>query len=120
MANAQVNVEQIFEWDTDILYLGGPGLFPYSKEDVVNNQVEGLDLTSMSAIKNGRVYDTTLGMWNWYTPNPDAPLVYAWMACNAYPDEFADYPLEDTIRDYYKQWYGYDVTDADMAEMLSY
>ncbi len=120
MANAQVNVEQIFEWDTDILYLGGPGLFPYSKEDVVNDRVEGLDLTSMSAVKNGRVYDTTLGMWNWYTPNPDAPLVYAWMACNAYPDEFADYPLEDTIRDYYKQWYGYDVTDADMAEMLSY
>lgn len=120
MANAQINVEQLFTWDTDIIYVGGPGLCPFSSGDIMNNDVEGLDITSLSAVKNGRVYDTTLGMWNWYTPNPDAPLVYAWMACRAYPEQFADYPLEDTIREYYKTWYGYDVTDADMAEMLSY
>ena len=59
-------------------------------------------------------------MWNWFTPNPDAPLVLAWLACRTYPEEFADYPLEDTIRSYYKQWYGYDVTDEELAEMLSY
>ena len=40
-------------------------------------------------------------MWNWFTPNPDAPLVLAWLASRTYPDAFADYPLEDTIREYY-------------------
>ena len=82
--------------------------------------MEGADFSSMTAVQNGRVYGTTLGMWNWFTPNPDAPLVLAWMACKTYPDAFADYPLEDTIRDYYLEWYGYAVTDEEMQEMLVY
>ena len=72
------------------------------------------------AVVGRYLHGTTLGMWNWFTPNPDAPLVLAWLACRTYPEEFADYPLEDTIRDYYKQWYGYDVTDEELAEMLRY
>lgn len=44
----------------------------------------------------------------------------AWLACNTYPDAFADYPLGDTIKEYYKIWYGYDVTDDELEEMLLY
>ena len=43
-----------------------------------------------------------------------------WLACNTYPDAFADYPLGDTIKEYYKTWYGYDVTDDELEEMLLY
>lgn len=50
----------------------------------------------------------------------DAPLVLAWLASRTYPDAFADYPLEDTIREYYKTWYGYDVTDDELVQMLVY
>lgn len=116
----QVNMEQVYSWDPDILFLDGPGLLSLTSEDVLTNSVEGTDFSTLSAVQNGRVYDTTLGMWNWFTPNPDAPLVFAWMACNTYPDAFANYPLEDTIKEYYKTWYGYDVTDEDMADMLQY
>ena len=42
------------------------------------------------------------------------------MACKTYPEAFADYPLEETIKEYYKTWYGYDVTDEELAEMLEY
>lgn len=116
----QVNMEQVYDWDPDILFLDGPGLLPLKTADVLENNVEGTDFSTLTAIKNKRVYNTTLGMWNWFTPNPDAPLVLAWMACNTYPEAFADYPLEDTIREYYHDWYGYDVTDADLEEMLQY
>lgn len=116
----QVNMEQVYNWDPDILFLDGPGLLSLKTADVLENNVEGTDFSTLTAVKNKRVYDTTLGMWNWFTPNPDAPLVFAWMACNTYPEAFADYPLEDTIREYYHDWYGYDVTDADLEEMLQY
>lgn len=116
----QVNMEQVYNWDPDILFLDGPGLLSLTSADVLNNNVEGTDFSTLSAVKNKRVYDTTLGMWNWFTPNPDAPLVYAWLAVNTYPEAFADYPLENTIRTYYHDWYGYDVTDADLEEMLQY
>ncbi len=117
---AQTSMEQIYSWDTDILFLDGPGLLNLKTADVLENKVEGADFSTLKAVQNGRVYDTTLGMWNWFTPNPDAPLVYAWLASKTYPEAFADYPLEDTIRTYYHDWYGYDVTDAELAEMLSY
>lgn len=116
----QVSMEQIYTWDPDILFLDGPGLLPLRTQQVLDNQVDGADFSTLSAVKNGRVYGTTLGMWNWFTPNPDAPLVLAWMACNAYPDAFADYPLEDTIKSYYLEWYGYEVTDEELQEMLVY
>ena len=113
---AQASMEQIYKWNPDILFLDGPGLLPLKTEDVLNNKVEGADFSTLTAVKNKRVYDTTLGMWNWFTPNPDAPLVLAWMACNTYPEAFADYPLEDVIR----QYYDYDITDEEMQEMLQY
>ncbi len=116
----QVSMEQIYVWDPDILFLDGPGLLSMNTQQVLNNEVEGADFSILSAVQNGRVYDTTLGMWNWFTPNPDAPLVLAWMACNTYPEAFADYPLEDTIKDYYLEWYGYEVTDEELQEMLLY
>lgn len=116
----QVNMEQVYNWDPEILFLDGPGLLNLTTADVLENKVEGADFSMLSAVKEERVYDTTLGMWNWFTPNPDAPLVYAWMACNTYPEVFADYPLEDTIREYYKQWYGYEITEDEMEDMLQY
>ena len=117
---AQTSMEQVYSWDPDILFLDGPGLQPLRTDDVLSGNVDGTDFSTLTAVQNGRVYNTTLGMWNWFTPNPDAPLVLAWLACKTYPDAFADYPLADTIKEYYKTWYGYDVNDAELEEMLLY
>ena len=117
---AQTSMEQIYSWDPDILFLDGPGLQPLKVDDVLSGNVDGADFSSLTAVQNKRVYNTTLGMWNWFTPNPDAPLVLAWLACKTYPEAFEDYPLEDTIKEYYQTWYGYDVTDDELAQMLEY
>ena len=117
---AQTSMEQVYSWDPDILFLDGPGLQPLRTEDVLTGNVDGADFSTLTAVQNGRVYNTTLGMWNWFTPNPDAPLVLAWLACNTYPEAFADYPLEETIKTYSHDWYGYDVADDELEEMLLY
>lgn len=116
---AQVNFEQINQWDSDILFLDGPGLLNITTEDVYNNSVEGADFSGLSAVANKRVYNTKLGMWNWLTPNPDGPLVLGWMAQETYPEEFKDYPLKEKIKDYYKKWYNYDLTDQELEDMFS-
>ncbi|WP_313583831.1 ABC transporter substrate-binding protein [Lacrimispora sp.] len=118
MGFAQVSFEQIYEWNPQVLFLNGPGLLKLNRQDVIDNKVEGVDFSTIKAVKDKRVYNTTLGMWNWFTPNPDAPLVLAWLACNTYPEEFADYPLETVIRDYYQNFYGYEITDDEMKGML--
>ncbi|WP_313077129.1 hypothetical protein [Lacrimispora sp.] len=67
---------------------------------MIDNKVKSVYFLTIQAVKDKRVYNTTLGMWNWSTSNSDATLVLAWLAYNTYPEEFSDHPLEARIRDY--------------------
>ena len=116
---AKTNVEQIYSWNPEILFLDGPGLLDIKTKDVYDNSVEGIDFSNLIAVKNKRVYNTKLGMWNWFTPNPDGPLVLAWLAKSTYPDYFKDYDLKEKIKGYYKQWYKYDLTDEEIEDMFN-
>ena len=116
---ANVNVEQIYSWNPDIFYLDGPGLLNIKTEDVYNNSVEGFDFSNLKSVKDKRVYNSKLGMWNWLTPNPDAPLVLAWLASETYPEAFKDYDLNKVIKDYYQKWYNYELTDEQMEDMFN-
>lgn len=116
---AQVSFEEIYDWDPDVIFLNGPGIMAISSQEILDNSIEGIDFSPLSAVENGRVYNSKLGMWNWFTPNPDGPLVLAWLAKCAYPKEFADYPLEETIKDYYQKWYNYELNDKQLEDMFS-
>ncbi|NMW85150.1 ABC transporter substrate-binding protein [Peptoniphilus sp. AGMB00490] len=115
---AKVSIEQFYQWDPDILYLDGPGLLDITTKDVFENSVEGINFSNMKAVKDKKVYNTKLGMWNWFTPNPDGPLVLAWLAKSTYPEEFKDYDLKAMIKDYYKTWYGYELTNEQIEDMF--
>lgn len=116
---ANVNVEQIYAWNPDVFYLDGPGLLNIKTEDVYNNSVEAFDFSNLKSVKDKRVYNSKLGMWNWLTPNPDAPLVLAWLASETYPDAFKDYDLNKVIKDYYQKWYNYELTDEQIEDMFN-
>ena len=115
---AKVSIEQFYQWNPDILYLDGPGLLDITTKDVYGNSVEGINFSNMKAVKNKKVYNTKLGMWNWFTPNPDGPLVLAWLAKSTYPEEFKDYDLKAMIKDYYKIWYRYELNDEQVEDMF--
>lgn len=115
---AQVNLEQVYDWNPDILFLNGRGLSKISREDVLNNKVEGADFSPLKAVADKKVFRTDLGMWNWFTPNPDAPLVYAWLAKETYPEEFKDYDLNSQIKNYYKTFYNYELSDEEVEGMF--
>lgn len=116
---AKVNVEQIYAWNPDVFYLDGPGLLNIKTEDVYNNSVEGFDFSNLKSVKDKRVYNSKLGMWNWLTPNSDAPLVLAWLASETYPDAFKDYDLKKVIKDYYQKWYNYELSDEQIEDMFN-
>ncbi|WP_019213495.1 ABC transporter substrate-binding protein [Fenollaria massiliensis] len=115
---AKVSIEQFYQWNPDILYLDGPGLLDITTKDVFENSVEGINFSNMKAVKDKKVYNTKLGMWNWFTPNPDGPLVLAWLAKSTYPEEFKDYDLKAMIKDYYKTWYDYELTNEQIEDMF--
>lgn len=115
---AQVSFEQVYDWDPDILFLNGRGLSKISRDEVLNNSVEGADFSPLKAVNDKKVFRTDLGMWNWFTPNPDAPLVLAWLAKETYPEQFKDYDLNAKVKDYYKTFYNYELSDKEVESMF--
>lgn len=113
----QVNAEQLLAWDPDVILVTGKGMSSMTAAEILGNEVEGLDLSKLSAVRNGEVHTTELGMWNWFTPNPDAPVVANWLGSKLYPNEFADVDLVTMTQDYYQQMYGHQVS-ADRAARI--
>ncbi|RSZ63877.1 ABC transporter substrate-binding protein [Corynebacterium hylobatis] len=112
-----VNAEQLLAWDPDVIFVTGKGQSSMTAAEILNNEIEGIDLSGLSAVQNGEVYSTELGMWNWFTPNPDAPVVANWLGSRLYPEQFEDVDLVQMTQDYYEQMYGHEVS-ADRAAQI--
>ena len=110
-----VNMEQIYEWDPEIIIL--TTFTETMPDDLYNNTIDGQDWSQVSAVKNGKVYKEPLGVYRWYVPCGDTPLMVKWMAKTVHPEIF-DYDMITEIKDYYKEFYDYDVTDEQAQGIL--
>ena len=111
-----VNMEQIYKWNPDIIYISN-----FSKtlpEDLLNNRVKGQDWSRVKAIKEGRVYKIPLGIYRWFPPSADAPLMLKWMAQIHHPDLFNDYSIKEEIKHHSLRFYNYVLSDEQVENIL--
>ncbi|WP_182347170.1 ABC transporter substrate-binding protein [Tomitella gaofuii] len=114
---AAVTAEQVLAWDPDVILIGGSGQAGITPEQMLSNTVDGLDLSALRAVQEGRVFSNDLGMWSWFTPNPDAPLIADWLGKVLYPSRFDDVDLIAETRDYYQDVYGVELS-RDQADSI--
>lgn len=110
-----VNMEQIYNWNPEIIYL--TNFTEIQPEDLYNNTIPGQDWSEVEAVKNKQVYKIPLGIYRWFPPSGDAPLMLKWLANNNQPELF-NYDMNAEIKSYYKDFYGYDVTDEEVEQIL--
>jgi iron complex transport system substrate-binding protein len=111
-----VNMEQIYAWDPDVIYI--TNFTPVQPEDIYQNTAAGQDWSSLKAVQNGRVHKVPLGIYRWFPPSGDTPLMLKWLAQKNHPDLFT-YSIETEIKNYYKTHYAYDLTDAEVNFILN-
>ncbi|UED81702.1 ABC transporter substrate-binding protein [Lysinibacillus sp. CD3-6] len=111
-----VNMEQIYNWDPDIIYI--TNFTETQPEDLFNNTIDGQDWSQLKAVKNKQVYKVPLGIYRWYPPNGDAPLMLKWMAQHNHPEIF-DYNMTEEIKNYYTKFYNYNVTEEQIKDILN-
>ena len=111
-----VNMEQIYEWNPDLIII--TTFTETMPEDLYNNTIDGQDWSHIDAVKNGKVYKEPLGVYRWFPPSGDAPLMLMWMANTLYPEVF-DYDMEDEIEEYYERFYNYDLEEKQIEGILS-
>jgi len=109
--NTEVNMEQIYQWNPDYIFI--TNFTSMQAEDVLNNNVEGLDWSGLKAVQNGNVYKNPLGIYRWFTPTADSALMLEWVAQKIYPGYFNYYDIEEEIRSHYKTYYGYELSDTE-------
>ena len=102
-----VNMEQIYSWNPEIIYI--TNFTEIQPEDLYTNTIPGQDWS--------QAYKIPLGIYRWFPPSGDAPLMLKWLANHNQPDLF-DYDMNAEIKSYYKDFYGYDVTDEDVEQIL--
>lgn len=109
------NFEDIMNWNPDIVYLTNfEGTMP---NDLYNNSIDGQDWSEINAIKNSKVYRIPLGIYRWYPPSLDGPLMLKWMAQKNYPELF-DYNMKNELKKYFTEFHHYDLSDDEIDGIL--
>lgn len=107
---AAVSMETVLAWNPDVILTWDP-------------QVKQLILSDprwaeVNAVKTGRVYVIPRGLRSWITPEPEAFLGAMWLAEKLNPDAFS-YNLEEEVRQFYRQFLGYELSDEELNKILS-
>ena len=114
---AQIDIEQLYAWDPEVIVLSN--FVDTQPGDLYENTVEGYDFSSIEAVRDRRVYKIPMGGYRWDPPSQESGLMLWWLAKKFYPDLFADISIEEKIRDFYDEFYAYQVTDDEIDSILA-
>ena len=110
-----VNMEQIYRWNPDIIYLGN--FADNWPDELLENKIPGQDWSEIEAVKNEKVYKVPLGGYRWDPPNQESHLMLKWLVEVHHPELF-DYDIREEIRDFYSEFYEYEVSEEQVSQIL--
>lgn len=103
-----VSIEQIAEWDPDVIITSAP----------VASILEEEAYKDLKAVKNGAVYNTPKGAMGWDVPSPEVPLGFAWLGQLLYPAAFEGLDVEEETKAFYAKFFGYELDADDLDTMF--
>lgn len=86
-----------------------------------NDILNGEMWQSLSAVKNGNVYEAPYGPYSWMggPPSVQRLLSMIWLGNLFYPDVF-NYNVEDNVKEFYSLFFRYDLSDSDYDQLTIY
>lgn len=114
---APIDIEQLHEWNPDVIIVSGG-----STRDIVtdvNNLTSNPLWKDLKAVKNNRVYTNPRGLYLWDRHGVEEALEIQWLAKTLYPDMFSSLDINETMKDFYKKFFNYDLTEEDIQSILN-
>ncbi len=115
--NAKITMEQVYEWNPDVIFI--TNFTPTKPDDLYNNAIGDDDWSQVQAVKDHRVYKMPLGAYRTYTPGIDTPDTLLWMAQAVYPELFKDEDIKESVKVYYFDVFGIELSDEQIAKMYT-
>ena len=88
-------------------------------EDLIENKVAGHDWSQIKAVKNKKVYKFPLGMYRWFPPASEVPLVLQWLAKHNQPEIFKDLDMNAETKKFYQKFYQLNIDDEDIRTIYN-
>ena len=109
-----LSMEYVLTEDPDIIILMDKGAIPAKKYIMSNPAWKGI-----KAVKNKQVYVNPSAVFYWERYGTEEALQVLWAAKTVHPEFFKDIDMEKETRFFYKKFFDYDLSDAELAEILN-
>lgn len=110
----ETTMEELVKADPDIIIVPGGG----KVADAITTITTDPAWSGMKAVREGKVYANPSGVFAWDRYSGEEALQILWAAKFFNPDKFADIDMVKEVRDFYKKFYGADITEAQANRML--
>ncbi len=109
----EVTMEDIVAADPEVIIIGS-GAAQAVKDLMADEAWSGI-----TAVKNGAVYANPSGVFAWDRYSGEEALQVLWAAKKLNPDKFEDVDMAQVTKDFYKEFYGYELSDEDAERILN-
>ena len=108
----ELTMEQIYEFDPDVVLFSG-------YKNCLEEAYAMPEWQALPATQRGNLYQSPICLDVWTMPNTQCAMAYEWGLVTFYPDYAGDLNLvQDTI-DFYKQFYGYELTHEEAEAIIA-
>jgi iron complex transport system substrate-binding protein len=106
-----VDAEQIVKWDPQVIMLNSQA----GVQAVLNDPA----LSSVSAIKNRKVYVCPYGIYLWSVRSGEGAMLPLWLGTKMYPERFADIDMKEVVKYFFNHFYNYDIPASEIETVLA-
>ena len=112
MSMVSVSMEQILNWNPEVIITTDPTFYA--------NIYKNSSWSGITAVKNKRVYLSPQNPFKWFDQPTGANKIIGipWTAKILYPDKFQSLNLTSEAKEFYSEFYHYDLSDDDINKIL--
>lgn len=110
----EVSMEQINQWDPDIIFIATGR----RAEEVIDGSIPNQDWSTLAAVNEKKVYNIPSGTYSWGMPSADSPLMPLWLLNRIDESLFSESELKQEIWRHYKDVYGVELSDELINSIL--
>ncbi len=110
----EVSMEVIIDADPDYIVIGGSNQQAACDTIMSDSAWKGLD-----AVVADRIIMNPQGVMKWEKFGVEIALQLVWFTKEVYPDLLTDLDVKDTVLDFYSNYYGMDLTDAQYEDLMN-
>lgn len=113
MGMSDVSMEQVLKWNPDVILVGDPSFYKKVYNDTKWQNVK--------AVKEKQVFLIPQDPLNWFDRPPGVNIILGipWTAKTLYPDKFQDLDMNSLTKEFYSEFYHYQLTDEELNNLLN-